>query len=239
MSAAAALLSVEGLSKAYRGRAVLREVRLEARPGEAIAVLGANGSGKSTLLGCLTGERLPDRGEIRVCGADPFSDPRTAAGCMGFVPEHPFLYEELTVRELLHFVALARGLERWEGEAERLLALLGLEGAEESFCHDLSQGMGRKVALAASLLHGPRVMVMDEVLNGLDVRSARRLLGELEARLADGATVLLSTHDLALAAEWCGRGVLLAPGARWEALEGERWEEWKRAPALDPGPAAG
>lgn len=231
-------LSVRGLGKGYRGRPVLRGVGFELHPGEAVALLGSNGAGKSTLLGCLTGDRLPDAGEVRLCGADPFSDPRAAAGCTGFVPERPFLYEELTVGELLRFVAEARGLPREAADAEaaRLLALLGLRGTEETLCRELSQGMGRKTALAAALLHGPRTILLDEALNGLDAPSAARVVEELERRRAAGAAVLLASHDLELLAGWCGRGVLLAPGGRWKVLEGEAWEAWRAAPTLDLPP---
>ena len=229
-------LAVSGLRKAYRRKVVLDGVSFTVAPGEAVALLGPNGAGKSTLLGCLTGDRLPDRGEIRLCGADPFAEPARAAACMGWVPEQPFLYGELTVGEMLRFVAAARGLDAAasHAEAERLLALLGLAGAEGTLCRELSQGMGRKTAITAALLHRPRLILLDEALNGLDRPSAGRLLAELEARRAEGAAVLLSTHDLELAAEWCGRGLLLPGGARWTPLEGAAWDEWRRAPSLNP-----
>ncbi|HYW07031.1 MAG TPA: ATP-binding cassette domain-containing protein, partial [Longimicrobium sp.] len=123
-------LVIQGLRKAYRKRPVLDGVTLSIQQGEAVALLGSNGAGKSTLLGCVTGDRLPDGGAVRVCGADPFSDPVGAARCMGVVPEHPFLYGELTVAEMLRFVAAARGMEAAGPETERLLDLLGLAGAE-------------------------------------------------------------------------------------------------------------
>ncbi|HEV2132137.1 MAG TPA: ABC transporter ATP-binding protein [Longimicrobiaceae bacterium] len=227
-------LAVEQLGKAYRGRVVLREVTFAVSPGEAVAVLGPNGSGKSTLLGCITGDRLPDRGRIRLCGVDPFSDLRAAAGCMGFVPEQPFLYGELTVGEMLEFVAAARALPREESrEIGRLLALLGLEGAEGLLCRELSQGMGRKVAIIAALLHHPRMLVLDEALNALDRPSTERLVAELDARREAGAAVLISSHDLSFLSAWCGRGLLLAPGARWRWLEGPAWERWRAAPGLE------
>ena len=236
-----AVLEVQGIGKAYRRRAVLKEVSFAVRAGECVALLGSNGAGKSTLLGCLTGDRLPDRGTVRVCGADPFSDPRAAAGCMGVVPERPFLYEELTVAELLRFVAAARNLPEKESaaEAHRLLGLMGLHGAEELLCRELSQGMGRKTALTVALLHGPRAIVLDEALNGLDAPSVRRVVEELDRRRAQGAAVLLASHDLELVAEWCDRAVLLAPGARWASLEGEAWEAWRAAPTLEFGETVG
>ena len=228
-------LAVQGLRKRYRRTTVLDGVSFALAPGEAVALLGSNGAGKSTLLGCLTGDRLPDGGSIALCGHDPFSDPAAAAGCTGFVPEQPFLYGELTVGELLQFVAAARRLDSAAAaaEARRLLELLGLGGAEGTLCRELSQGMGRKTAVAAALLHAPRLLLLDEALNGLDRSSSARLLAELEARRGAGAAVLLSSHDLDFVAEWCSRGVLLAPGGGWRVLEGDAWEAWRRAPSLD------
>jgi ABC-2 type transport system ATP-binding protein len=230
-------LVVRGVRKGYRRGVVLRDVSFEVRVGEAVALLGSNGAGKSTLLGCLTGDRLPDAGEVRLCGADPFSDLAAAARCMGFVPEQPFLYGELTVGEMLQFVAAARGIAvpDAEREAARLLSLLGLAGAEGTLCRELSQGMGRKTAIIAALLHGPRVILLDEALNGLDRTSAGRLIAELDARRAAGAAVLLSSHDLDLVAEWCGRGLMLAPGGVWRVLEGSDWEAWRKSPTLNAG----
>jgi ABC-2 type transport system ATP-binding protein len=227
-------LAVDGVRKAYRRGPVLGGVSFALRPGEAVALLGSNGAGKSTLLGCITGDRLPDAGTVRLCGHDPFADPASAAGCIGFVPEQPFLYGELTVGEFLQFVAAARRMDADAARAEtgRLLGLLGLTGAEGTLCRELSQGMGRKTAIAAALLHRPRALLLDEALNGLDRTSAERLVAELDARRAEGAAVLISSHDLDFIAEWCGRALLLEPGGRWRMLEGETWAAWTRAPSL-------
>jgi ABC-2 type transport system ATP-binding protein len=229
-------LHVEGIHKAYRRRPVLARLSLAVMPGEAIGVLGPNGSGKSTFLGCITGDRVPDAGQVRICGVDPFSDLPGAARCMGFVPEQPYLYGELTVGELLQFIGAARGMhaEQAAAEAGHLVALLGLAGAEGLLCRELSQGMGRKVAVIAALLHGPKLIILDEAFNGLDLPSVERLREELDARRTEGAAVLLSSHDLAFVGRWCGRALLLAPDSRWRLLEGEAWEAWKDAPALSP-----
>lgn len=227
------VLTISGLSKSYRRRPVLAGVALTVMPGDAVAVIGPNGAGKSTFLGCLTGDRVPDAGSIRICGHDPFDDTRAVAGCLGFVPEHPFLYGELTVGETLRFVAEVRGVERAgaAGESNRLLDLFGLGGAGDVLCRELSQGMGRKVAIIAALLHRPRLLILDEVFNGLDMPSAEGLLGELDRRRAEGAALLLSSHDLRLLAAWCNRGLLLAPGS-WKVVEGEDWQRWRQAPDL-------
>lgn len=226
-------LAVRGIRKRYRRGVVLDGVTFDVAPGEAVALLGGNGAGKSTLLGCITGDRLPDAGEVRVCGADPFAG-TAAAACMGVVPEQPFLYGELTVAEMLRFVAAARGLDERASaeETARLLTLLGLAGAEATLCRELSQGMGRKTAIAAALLHHPRMILLDEALNGLDRPSAERLVAELDARRASGAAVLISSHDLEFVARWCGRGLLLTGGGGWKMLEGDAWSAWRAAPSL-------
>lgn len=227
------LLGISDLSKSYRRRPILSGITLTVVAGEAVAVIGPNGAGKSTFLGCLTGDRVPDAGSVRICGHDPFAEMRQVATCLGFVPEHPFLYGELTVGETLRFVAEVRGMsgDSTEAEAARLLELFGLGGAEGVLCRELSQGMGRKVAIIAALLHRPRLLILDEVFNGLDMPSAERLLEELDRRRREGAALLLSSHDLRLLAAWCDRGLLLAPGS-WKVVEGDDWQRWREAPAL-------
>lgn len=233
MTRAEPILDVRQLTKSYRRRPVLTGVSLAVAPGEAVAVIGPNGVGKSTLLGCLSGERIPDSGSILVCGADPFEDPARVAACMGFVPEQPFLYDELTVIETLRFVAEVRRLDREDSAAEtaRLLDRFGLIGAQGTLCRELSQGMGRKVAVIASLLHRPRLLVLDEVFNGLDTSSSEALLDELGGRKRAGSAVLLSSHDLSLLAAHCDRGLLLAPDGHAD-LAGDRWSRWRAAPDL-------
>ncbi|MBW3627820.1 MAG: ATP-binding cassette domain-containing protein [Gemmatimonadetes bacterium] len=228
------VLTVEGLSKRYRRRVILHGVSFSVGAGEAVAIIGPNGAGKSTLLGCISGERLPDSGEIRVCGTNPFSDLGAAARCTGVVAEQPFLYGELTVGEMLEFIVEVRRrhLPHVAQEVIRLLRLLGLEGAEGALCRELSQGMGRKVAIIAGLLHRPSLIVMDEAFNGLDLPSADRLVEELAERRRNGAAVLMSSHDLHLLARICGRGLLVAGGAEVTPLSGAEWERWRSAPSL-------
>ncbi len=108
-------------------------------------------------------------------------------------------------------------------------------GADGALCRELSQGMGRKVAIIAALLHEPELLILDEAFNGLDRSSSDRLSGELRERRSAGAAVLLSSHDLTFLAEWCDRGILLAPGAPAIALDGELWHRWVATPTLDPG----
>lgn len=227
------VLRVRHLGKRYRMRTVLHDLSLEVQRGSAVAVIGPNGAGKSTFFGCITGQRLPDTGTVEICGRSPRSDPSGAARCMGFVPEQPFLYGELSIGEMLHFVAEARGLPEAEAGARRhyLLERFGLEASAEILCRELSQGMGRKVAIIAALLHRPALLVLDEVFNGLDLSSAEALLEELEEHRRSGGAILLSSHDLPLLARWCDEGLFLAPHG-WTKLHGDRWQEWRSAPSI-------
>ncbi|MEX2570537.1 MAG: ABC transporter ATP-binding protein [Gemmatimonadota bacterium] len=233
MSDASPILEIDSLSKAYRRRRVLDAVSLQLAHGQAIAVAGPNGAGKSTLMGCLTGDRVPDSGAVRICTHDPFANPAAAAACMGFVPENPFLYGELTVIETIRFVAELRGLDRDESEraASRLLERFGLAHADDVLCRELSQGMGRKTAIVIALLHQPALLILDEVFNGLDQPSTEVLLQELRSHRENGGALLISSHDLTLLAGLCDRGLLLAPDG-WSLLEGEAWERWQDAPVL-------
>ena len=149
------------------------------------------------------------------------------------------LYDELTVAELLRFVGEARGLGAAADRASAgLLELLEMRGAEAVLCRELSQGMGRKTAIAAALLHDPPLIILDEAFNGLDRGSAERFRDELDRRRAAGAGVLLSSHDLAFLAEWCDRGLVLAPESPPVELRGEAWRRWVDDPSLTVPPGS-
>ena len=226
---------MEGLRKTYRRGVVLDGVSFALRPGEAVALLGSNGAGKSTLLGCVTGDRLPDAGEVRLCGHDPFKDPDRGGGVYRLRPRAAVSVRRADRRRVpaVRRGGAADGRVRGPRRSARgCWTCWGFTGAEGTLCRELSQGMGRKTAIIAALLHRPRALLMDEALNGLDRTSAERLVAELDARRAEGAAVLISSHDLDFVGGWCGRGLLLGPGGRWRMLEGAEWDAWRRAPSL-------
>ena len=140
-------LEVENLKKTYpNGVEALKGISLSVAPGDFYALLGPNGAGKSTLIGCVTADRLPDAGAVRICGADPFADMAGAAACLGYVTEQPFLYPEVSVAELLRFVAAARGLDDGASrdEAARLLALLGCAAPRPRSAASCRRGWGAR-----------------------------------------------------------------------------------------------
>lgn len=209
-------LEVDEVSKTYGTVLALVRVSFRVASGQIVGLLGPNGAGKSTTMKAVLGLVRPDSGTIRLFGRDIQSDPVGAKRLIGYVPESPSLYEFLTAAEYLDFVADMYGLDAASRRERIQQFLVGLElaGHENSLISGYSQGMKQKVALIAALLHRPRLLVLDEPLNGLDPRSARvvkDLLRNLAAR--EGVGVLFSTHVLEIAEAICDRVVILNRGA--------------------------
>lgn len=198
----------EGVRKDYgRVRAVDR-VDLSLPRGAFVGLIGHNGAGKSTCLAMLTGLLRPTEGRIQVCGVDVHVDPRGALRHLGAVPENPALFDHLSAREFLQFVADVRGASGLDAALE----ITGLGEDADRLIREYSQGMRRKTALAAALLGEPEVLVLDEAINGLDPPSAAVVKAELRRRVDAGATVLLSTHVVETVEAVADRVVMLAHG---------------------------
>jgi len=202
-------IAFRGVRRTFGRVVAVDRVDLELPRGAFIGLIGHNGAGKSTLLRMLTGLLLPTEGTVEVDGIDVHADPRQARERMGAVPERPAIYEYLTAREWLAFVADVRG---GADEIDALLAAMDLSGDADRLIREFSQGMRRKAALAAALLGHPPVVVLDESLNGLDPPSAARVKRLLRDRVDAGATVLLSTHVVDTGEKVADRVVMLAHG---------------------------
>lgn len=185
-------VQVVGVQKRYGRVEAVRGISFTIQPGEFVGVVGPNGAGKSTTIKMLTGQLLPTAGSIHIAGVDVAADPNGARAQIGYVPEEPRLYEYLNAREMIAFVAQTRG----GGDVEAALEIAGLAGDAERLIQEYSQGMRRKTALACAMVSTPKVLILDESLNGLDPPSAARVLAALDAARAAGAAVLLSTHVL-------------------------------------------
>ncbi len=207
------MIEVSRLYKEYGAVQALADVSFEVGGRTIFGLLGRNGSGKTTLLRILTGFRLPTRGSVRVAGIDVIRDPRQAQCRLGYLPENPELYGELTVRHLLRFVAAARGLSRAGREARiaQVSERFGLAAVLDRLCAHCSKGFRGRVALAAAVLHRPAVVLLDEPTAGLDPEQRLRA-HELIRELAAAATVVISSHDLAEIAELCMRVLVLDRG---------------------------
>ncbi len=207
-------IEAEHLSKFYGQIIGLNDLSLTVMMGEVRGLLGQNGSGKSTLLKSLLGLIHPSSGSVRVLGVDVQKAPLEVRRLVGYVPESPRLYEFLTATEYLDFVADIRGLsyEEKNDRIPRLIESLDLEGKQCETMSGYSQGMKQKVAIMGAILHHPKILLMDEPLNGLDPKSAR-VVKELIHRLArDGVTTIFSTHVLEIAEAICNRLTILQSG---------------------------
>ncbi len=200
-------LAARSLVRRYGEFVAVDGLELSVRQGEIYGFLGPNGAGKTTTIKMLAGLLLPNAGHMEIAGRDVVAESEQAKAALGYVPDRALLYERLTGREYLAFLAQMRGLPKAAAEAEidRLLALLDLHGDADRVCGGYSLGMGRKLSLAAALLHRPRVLILDEPLNGLAPRSARRMKALFASLSADGVTIFLSPHDLATAESICHR----------------------------------
>lgn len=199
---------VDRVRKEYGRVVAVDEVSFEVGSGEFVGLVGPNGAGKSTTIKMLTGQILPTAGKLIVGGVDVAVHPGAAREKMGYVPEEPHLYEYLSAREMVAFVAEIRG----GGDVEAALDLAGLGADADRLIREYSQGMRRKTALACAMVARPAVLVLDEALNGLDPPSAARVVRALRAACEQGASVLLSTHVLDTLERVADRVVMLSAG---------------------------
>jgi ABC-2 type transport system ATP-binding protein len=207
------LLALTGICKTLGTRSVLENVGLEVSPGELVVLLGPNGAGKTTLLGTACGRIAPDRGSARLSGGDPRRDV-TVRRCLGFVPQELALYPYLTARENLEVFGRMMGVGRRELDTriDEALDWSGLQARAEDRMDTLSGGMQRRLNIVASLLHRPKLLMLDEPTVGVDV-TARERIHELLRRLrSEGLGILLTTHDLLQATTLADRVVFLIAG---------------------------
>jgi ABC-2 type transport system ATP-binding protein len=193
--------------KEYGRKVALHGLSLDVPAGVFLGLIGHNGAGKSTALKLLTGLVAPTSGQVWVDGLDLGQDPLAARRVVGAVPEEPAVYPWLTGREFLEYVAEVRG-----GDLSRALSIADLGPDADRLIREYSQGMRRRTALAAALLGSPKVLVLDESLNGLDPPAAARVKRLLRETCDAGATVVLSTHLVDTVQSVADRVVMLAHG---------------------------
>jgi ABC-2 type transport system ATP-binding protein len=208
-------LAVEGLSVRYGALAAVASLSLTVRPGEIYGLLGSNGAGKSSTIRCIVGLQTPAQGRIRVFGRDPTREAAITKARIGYVPESTLLFDALSPREFLEFVASVRRLAP-EVVASRTRAYVAAMDIEREFDQPLatlSNGTRQKVLVMAALLHQPPLLVLDEPLNNLDPRTVR-ILKELfgEYVRSAGRGILLSTHTMEVAQQLCHRVGILDHG---------------------------
>lgn len=207
-------IKIASLVKSFGNTRAIDNLSFEIKEGEVFGLLGPNGSGKSTLMKMLVGIIKPTEGSVSIFGEDPQKNPIAVRRMIGYVPETPRLYDFLTAREYLDFIADIYGVS-FDAKKERIahfLEAFDLKGREDEMISGYSQGMKQKVAIAGALLHKPRLLIMDEPLNGLDPRSAKIVKDLLNKLASDGVTVIFSTHVLEIAQAICSRVAIIYKG---------------------------
>ncbi len=222
------MIQARGLTKRYGDLLAVDSLDLSVAPGEIFGFLGPNGAGKTTTIKMLTGLLRPTAGRALIGGYDIQEQPLAAKALIGYVPDTPFLYEKLTGREFLRFIARLYDLEAEPAgrRADELLRFFNLEDRADDLIQSYSHGMRQKLALTAALLHEPRAFFLDEPTVGLDPRSARQVKDLLRHLARQGTAIFMSTHILEIAERMCDRvgiidhGRLIACGTMAELRAG-------------------
>ena len=204
-------IEAKGLVKAFDGKLAVDGIDLAVPEGAIYGILGPNGAGKTTTLRMLLGIIDPDRGERRLLGHD---QPLDAAPLVGYLPEERGLYPAMTTREAIAFMGALRGLPLAVGRrrAEGLLSDNGLGDYINKPIRSLSKGMAQTVQLFGTIVHRPRLIVLDEPFSGLDAINQGRLEHLIREEAAEGATIIFSTHVIAHAERLCERIAIIAEG---------------------------
>ena len=211
MNSADLAIDVRGLTKRYDGRAVVDNVDLKVATGRICGFLGPNGSGKTTTIRMLCGLLTPDAGNGTCLGLDLMTEARAIKRQVGYMTQKFGLYEDLSIRENLDFVARLFELPARREAVDKALAQLGLAERQKQLAGSLSGGWKQRLALAACLIHQPRLLLLDEPTAGVDPKARRDFWDQIHTLATQGITVLVSTHYMD-EAERCDELVYIAYG---------------------------
>ena len=208
------MIRMEGLTKTYGRFTAVHPLDLAVPAGQLFGFLGPNGAGKTTTIRMLTGVLRPTGGRVLIGGHDVAREPASAKQLLGYIPDRPFLYDKLTGREFLRFVS---GLWGQDGKAaerrgEELMELFELGEWKDTLVESYSHGMRQKLLISSALIHGPRLIVVDEPMVGLDPKAARLIKDLLRTFVREGGTIFLSTHTLEVAEALCDRIAIIQNG---------------------------
>ena len=208
------MIRLEGVSKSFGRVEAVRDVSIHVAEGELFGFLGPNGAGKTTTIKMATGMLRPTSGSVVVAGYDVYAQGVKARSLIGYVPDHPYLYEKLSGREFLHFVADLysmdpRGSRR---RGDELLELFSLSEQADRLVESYSHGMRQKLVIASVLIHEPKVIFLDEPTTALDPKSARLVKDILRTLCERGTAVFMSTHIMEIAERMCTRVAIIDRG---------------------------
>jgi ABC-2 type transport system ATP-binding protein len=208
------MIEVEALTKRYGKFTAVNVLSFSAKAGEVLGLVGPNGAGKTSTLRCLAGIIPMTSGKVVIDGKDMGADPVAAKRALAFFPDEPRLFDYLTVRQHLAFVARIYGVADYQALGSRLLEELELSEKADVLPGELSRGMKQKLVIACGLLHSPKVMFFDEPLTGLDPLGIRRMKDSIVRRAREGAAIVLSSHLLHLLQEVCTHVLILKKGEK-------------------------
>lgn len=209
------MIEFKALEKRYGSFEAVKPLSLTVPRGELFGFLGPNGAGKTTTIRMMMGILVPSAGHVLIDGKDCHAEATEVKRRVGYLPDSPIFYDFLRGREILQFVAEMHGYPKAEAKqrTERMLAEFALDEASEEFAVNYSLGMKKKLGLACALIHEPKVLILDESINGLDPRSSRDVQERLLAEAARGTTIFVSTHLLDMAEKLCDRVGIIHRGA--------------------------
>jgi ABC-2 type transport system ATP-binding protein len=208
-------IAAHGLTRTFAGGfTAVDRLDLVVEPGQFFGFLGPNGAGKSTTIKMLTGLLAPSAGSIEILGQDLLAHPVEVKRNIGVVPEGMALFGKLTASEYLTFVGRMYGLDKTttQQRASELLEFMGLANEQKKLIADFSHGMGKKLALAAAVIHGPKVLFLDEPFEGVDAIAALTLKNMLQGMIARGATIFLTSHVLEIVERLCSHIAIIDHG---------------------------
>src|SRR5271166_2920266 len=238
---AAPTIATQGLTRRFGELVAVEGVNLRVAPGQFFGFLGPNGAGKSTTIKMLTGLLAPSSGRIEILGLDLGAHPVEVKRQIGVVPEGMALFGRLTGAEYLNFAARMYGLDRDTAarRADELLDFMELAGQPKNLVTDYSHGMQKKLAMAAAVIHGPKVLFLDEPFEGVDAIAAGTLKAMLQGMISRGATIFLTSHVLEIIERLCShlaiihRGRLVAQGSLEELRAGVEAQSAAALPASE------
>jgi ABC-2 type transport system ATP-binding protein len=227
------VIEIRSLTKKYGHFTAVDDLSLHVERGEVFGFLGPNGAGKTTTIRVVAGLSLPTSGSVSVGGVDVLAEPVAAKAMMGYIPDRPYLYEKLTGRELLQFVAnlYRREWPDCEPRAIELLRYFDLAEWVDARIENLSHGMKQKLVIISALVHDPAVLIIDEPMVGLDALAQRQVKLLFRRLVSEGKTVFLTTHTLSVAEAVCDRiaiihrGKIVATGTTEELKQNRALED--------------
>ena len=214
------MIELEHVTKNYGGIPALRDVSLHVPKGETVGLLGRNGAGKTTALNLMTGYFPPTEGKVRIGGKDMLSDPRACKRMIGYLPEKPPLYDEMSVEDYLAFVCELREVVRKANKAhvDEIIELCSLKDVRQRVIGHLSKGYRQRVGIAQALCGAPEILILDEPTVGLDPKQTVEMR-ELIRKLGKDHTVVFSSHILSEVQQLCSRVIILHEGRMIQSMD--------------------